>query len=90
MFFFFFFVGDKMGVLSVKVGRDTTFVLNKQQPTRQIWYSSPLSGPWHYRYHVPTQSWVCTRDNHSLVSRLETELSSVLRRGAHGGEIHLK
>lgn len=33
------------GVLTVALGRRTgTFVINKQTPTRQIWWSSPFSG----------------------------------------------
>uniref|UniRef100_A0A914RUA2 Frataxin n=1 Tax=Parascaris equorum TaxID=6256 RepID=A0A914RUA2_PAREQ len=35
-----------MGVITAKVGRDKgTYVINKQTPNRQIWLSSPISGP---------------------------------------------
>jgi frataxin len=30
------------GVLSVKLGPHGTFVINKQTPNRQIWWSSPV------------------------------------------------
>lgn len=33
------------GVLTVVVNKDNTFVVNKQTPNRQIWLSSPISGP---------------------------------------------
>lgn len=34
------------GVLTVKLGNDLgTYVINKQSPNKQIWLSSPLSGP---------------------------------------------
>lgn len=47
----------------------STFVLNKQSAAQELWLSSPLSGPWHFRM-IPlspdargvTGAWVCTRD----------------------------
>lgn len=34
------------GVLTVKLGQDKgTYVINRQTPNRQIWLSSPVSGP---------------------------------------------
>jgi frataxin len=33
------------GVLTVAVPDHGTFVVNKQSPNRQIWLSSPVSGP---------------------------------------------
>ena len=41
------------GVLSVNLGPDynnKTWVINKQTPNRQIWWSSPISGPRRYEY----------------------------------------
>ena len=39
------------GVLTVFLGDDEgTFVLNKQTPNRQLWWSSPLSGPRRYEF----------------------------------------
>lgn len=41
-----FDVSYSMGVITAKVGRDKgTYVINKQTPNRQIWLSSPISGP---------------------------------------------
>ena len=37
------------GVLTVRLGSDLgTYVINKQSPNKQIWLSSPLSGPKRY------------------------------------------
>jgi frataxin len=39
-------VSYSMGVLTVKAGASVgTYVINKQTPNRQIWLSSPMSGP---------------------------------------------
>ena len=34
-----------MGVLTLVLDKETTYVLNKQRPNRQVWLSSPMSGP---------------------------------------------
>ena len=41
------------GVLSLNLGpkfQNKTWVINKQTPNRQIWWSSPISGPRRYEY----------------------------------------
>ena len=38
-------------MLSVRLGARGTFVVNKQTPNRQLWLSSPISGP--FRYDMP-------------------------------------
>lgn len=62
------------GVMTIKFGGDT-FVLNKQAPSQQLWLSSPKSGPWHYRY--ADGHWLCTRDGHDLIQRLEEEFTAL-------------
>lgn len=37
------------GVIHVTMADKGTWVLNKQTPSRQIWLSSPITGPTHYR-----------------------------------------
>ncbi|XP_073508711.1 frataxin, mitochondrial isoform X2 [Phyllobates terribilis] len=65
------------GVLTVKVGKNFgTYVINKQTPNRQIWLSSPTSGP--KRYDWTGKSWVYTHDGVSLHQLLEQELSVAL------------
>ena len=38
----------QQGVLTVRLGELGTYVINKQTPNRQIWMSSPISGPVRY------------------------------------------
>mmetsp|Transcript_17107 Transcript_17107/g.35135 ORF Transcript_17107/g.35135 Transcript_17107/m.35135 type:complete len:250 (+) Transcript_17107:247-996(+) len=47
------------GVLTMGFPPHGTWVLNKQTPNRQIWWSSPISGPRRYEYDGET--WVYTR-----------------------------
>mmetsp|Transcript_22812 Transcript_22812/g.40491 ORF Transcript_22812/g.40491 Transcript_22812/m.40491 type:complete len:93 (+) Transcript_22812:1664-1942(+) len=55
------------GVLTMTLPPHGTWVLNKQTPNRQIWWSSPLSGPRRYEYEQDTGEWVYTRDDsHSM------------------------
>ncbi|CAM9654178.1 unnamed protein product [Scytosiphon promiscuus] len=59
------------GVLNIVVGDRGTWVLNKQSPNRQIWWSSPVSGPMRFEYHEDSSRWLNTRDG-------ETELQAIL------------
>ena len=53
------------GVLTMVMPPHGTWVLNKQTPNRQIWWSSPISGPRRYEYE--NGEWVFTRDeSHSM------------------------
>lgn len=72
------FDGDveySQGVLTVRLGSRGTYVINKQTPNRQIWMSSPVSGP--VRYNFDGGRWVYSRDRHDLVSRLQQELPAL-------------
>lgn len=62
-----------------------TYVINKQPPNKQIWLSSPVSGPKHYDWVIlgETQNnkedtargeWISLRDGSSLSSLLEKEI----------------
>ena len=53
------------GVLTLSFPPHGTWVLNKQTPNRQIWWSSPLSGPRRYEYSSETQEWIYTRSGAS-------------------------
>ncbi|XP_028270130.1 frataxin, mitochondrial isoform X2 [Parambassis ranga] len=67
------------GVLTVKVGGDHgTYVINKQTPNRQIWLSSPTSGP--KRYDWTGERWVYTHDGISLHQLLAREFSIIFDR----------
>ncbi|XP_053322488.1 frataxin, mitochondrial [Spea bombifrons] len=66
------------GVLTVKLGSDMgTYVINKQTPNKQIWLSSPTSGP--KRYDWTGTMWVYSHDGVSLHHLLAQELSLVLK-----------
>ncbi|KAM5193750.1 frataxin, mitochondrial [Mantella aurantiaca] len=65
------------GVLTVKIGSEIgTYVINKQTPNRQIWLSSPSSGP--KRYDWTGTKWIYSHDGVSLHQLLEQELSLAL------------
>ncbi|TDH66781.1 hypothetical protein CCR75_001602 [Bremia lactucae] len=62
------------GVLKIDLGEHGTWVLNRQVPNRQIWWSSPISGPRRYEYHAEGRQWVNTRDSSELTELLHTEI----------------
>ncbi|XP_031305695.2 frataxin, mitochondrial [Camelus dromedarius] len=66
------------GVLTVKLGGDLgTYVINKQTPNKQIWLSSPSSGP--KRYDWTGKNWVYSHDGVSLHELLARELTQALK-----------
>lgn len=69
-----FDLSNAMGVLTIRLGPKGTYVLNKQSPNRQIWWSSPLSGPRRYNYDSTSKRWVNKRDGHDMVDCLRAEL----------------
>ena len=46
-----------MGVLTARFGEHGTWVINKQTPNRQLWWSSPVSGPRRYSLNDATGRW---------------------------------
>ena len=73
------------GVVTISLGDKGTYVINKQGPNRQIWMSSPVSGPLRYDYDGAQKVWVYRRDGHALHERLRDELVSL-----GGGELNLE
>ena len=76
------------GVLTLTYPPHGTYVLNKQPPNKQIWLSSPVSGPKRYDW-VADQGgqehgkgkkgrWVYLRDGSALDELLERELGVVM------------
>ncbi|XP_028066277.1 frataxin, mitochondrial-like [Camellia sinensis] len=61
-------------VLTVKLGTLGNYVLNKQTPNRQIWLSSPVSGPSRFDWDQDAQAWVYRRTKANLVEVLKNEL----------------
>ncbi|KAL9985953.1 hypothetical protein ACROYT_G000004 [Oculina patagonica] len=65
------------GVLTVNLGAGRgTYVINKQSPNKQIWLSSPTSGP--KRYDFQNGSWIYTHDSVCLHNLLSSEISLAL------------
>ena len=64
------------GVLTLKIAGTGTWGLNKQVPNRQLWLSSPVSGPCRYEYDG--EKWTHTRDGSSLAELLERELGLIM------------
>ncbi|XP_053692761.1 frataxin homolog, mitochondrial [Sabethes cyaneus] len=74
------------GVLTVNFGEPYgTYVINRQSPNRQIWLSSPTSGPKRYDF-IPDKSiinkgcWVYKHDGISLHELLQKELREIVQR----------
>jgi len=67
------------GVLTLKLGLNGTYVINKQPPNKQIWLSSPRSGPKRYDFHEDATEWVYSRDGKSINVLLSEELSNVFK-----------
>ena len=72
------------GVLKFDID-SKSWILNKQTPNKQIWWSSPISGPLRYEFHdegsndtnmspVLVSKWKCTRDGTILIDRLRDEV----------------
>ena len=72
------------GVLEVKA-KEHSYVLNKQPPNKQIWLSSPISGPKRFDWVIAQEGmdfkegtghgdWVYLRDGSSLTEILRKEL----------------
>jgi len=66
------------GVLTLKLGAAGTYVINKQPPNKQIWLSSPFSGPKRYDYNREQKIWYYTRNGERLDDLLSKELSRAL------------
>lgn len=64
-------------VLTVKLGSLGTYVINKQTPNRQIWLSSPVSGPARFDWDVETRSWIYRRTKADLLQLLGEELGQL-------------
>lgn len=56
-------------------GKFGTYVINRQTPNRQIWLSSPTTGP--KRYDYINSNWIYKHDGISLHQLLQTELEKI-------------
>ncbi|CAO1627088.1 unnamed protein product [Sympodiomycopsis kandeliae] len=69
------------GVLNLKLKPIGTYVLNKQPPNKQIWLSSPISGPKRFDFDLESNTWVCNKDGQlvHLDQLLNGELSGIFK-----------
>ena len=68
-----------MGVLTLVLNVDTTYVINKQRPNRQVWMSSPTSGP--RRFELDEEdgnAWVDVRSRDNLLDVMKGELKELV------------
>lgn len=65
------------GVLRIALGDDGDYVINTQTPNRQIWLSSPSSGPWRFGWDSVGSEWISTKGNERLIELLERELGEI-------------
>jgi len=72
-----FDLSNAMGVLTIKLGKLGTYVINKQSANKQIWWSSPISGPRRYNYDSTQQQWVSSRDGHNMLDSLQQEIEKL-------------
>uniref|UniRef100_A0A0N4ZM87 ferroxidase n=1 Tax=Parastrongyloides trichosuri TaxID=131310 RepID=A0A0N4ZM87_PARTI len=71
-------INYSMGVLTAKISDSVgTYVINKQTPNRQIWLSSPLSGP--KRYDFFNGDWIYTHDKVPLNELLTKEFRKIFK-----------
>lgn len=63
-----------MGVLTLVLNEETTYVLNKQRPNRQVWMSSPTSGPRRFELDEDFETWLCVRSRENLLGIMKAEL----------------
>ncbi|KAJ3571351.1 hypothetical protein NP233_g3820 [Leucocoprinus birnbaumii] len=68
------------GVLTLRLADKGTYVINKQPPNKQIWLSSPFSGPKRYDYSETADDWLYSRDGRAMGDLLNKELSKVFDR----------
>ncbi|XP_076763464.1 frataxin [Xylocopa sonorina] len=70
------------GVLTVKFGNPHgTYVINRQTPNKQIWLSSPKSGP--KRYDFINGKWIYKHDGKTLHELLNNEIPAIIRNQAN-------
>ncbi|KAL4706889.1 hypothetical protein ACJJTC_012348 [Scirpophaga incertulas] len=70
------------GVLTVALGSQYgTYVINRQTPNKQIWLSSPTSGPKRYDLVLKNGGyWIYKHDGMTLHKLLQEELSKIFNR----------
>eukprot|EP01095_Lingulamoeba_sp_RSL-Kostka_P004076 TRINITY_DN15167_c0_g1_i1.p1 TRINITY_DN15167_c0_g1~~TRINITY_DN15167_c0_g1_i1.p1 ORF type:complete len:215 (-),score=45.81 TRINITY_DN15167_c0_g1_i1:134-778(-) len=76
------------GVLTLDLGEKGTYVLNKQVPNKQLWFSSPISGPKRFFFDKNDFKWLNTRDNTCLLNLLNKEIVQLTKKDLQLEEIY--
>lgn len=64
------------GVLTINLKEDKTYVINIQKPNKQIWLSSPFSGPRRFEFNEANNKWIDIHNsNNSLLSLISKEIN---------------
>lgn len=67
------------GVLKVTFSNNKNYVINIQRPNKQIWLSSPFSGPQRFEFDTSDKKWKNIRNKKSLLDILNEELNQLLK-----------
>jgi len=59
------------GTLEIECDDGKKYVINKHEPTRQIWFSSPFSGAAKFSYDENEQNWSNQRTNFPEILKKE-------------------
>lgn len=74
------------GILNLEIPAGL-YVINKQPPNKQIWLSSPISGP--NRFDLVDSEWVSLRDGTKLTETLEKEIGGNIGQAIGGDQFKL-
>jgi len=66
------------GVITLDLSHSGTYVINKQPPNKQIWLSSPVSGPKRFNFDGEQRRWIDSRSGEHLEALLNEELHTFL------------
>jgi frataxin-like iron-binding protein CyaY len=69
----------QQGVLNIETEMGC-WVLNKQAPNQQIWWSSPVSGPLRFEYDLEKRTWTNSRGGEQLKDMIHAEVMSKLKK----------
>jgi frataxin len=68
------------GVLNLEMRGKKFYVLNKQTPNKQIWLSSPISGPSRFEFQED-DTWKHYRTSEDLLKLLNSEFNEKFAKG---------
>lgn len=66
------------GVMTIQLPSEAEYVINRHTPSRQIWMSSPVSGPSYYVFDMKSEKWYNNKDlSLTLTQTLLEELEQI-------------